>query len=313
MEIVTAPNSFISRWLIFIRERFSPLAHALMITAFFFANASAAAISTGLRPEFGLTELLGALLVLFTFFHLRIFDEMKDYSSDLTIHPERPLPRNLISLSEAGNVAAVIILAEIALGFAIGPQAFLSALSVVVYSLMMFREFFVRAWIRPKLVTYALTHTLIACWMSLFIFSAVTAGYFWQVPKAFGIFILVNWLLFTIFEFGRKTYALDEERDGVDSYSRRLGPCGASAALLIMAGTAVIAASYLGTITALDPAFLPLFCILFGALLVAAFFYTRANNRLHARVFRTTCSLFIIGFYGMVTVAILVRGGSLRF
>jgi 4-hydroxybenzoate polyprenyltransferase len=311
VEIVTDHISFISRWQMFIQERFSPLAHAVMIVAFFCANASAASISTGSMPGFGLTEALGALVVFLTFFHLRIFDEMKDYSTDLTVHPERPLPRKLISLSEAGSFAAALMLAEVALGFAIGPQAFVAVLCVAGYSLLMYKEFFARKWIRPRLVTYALTHTLISCWMSLFIFSAVAGRHFWQAPKAFGIFVFVNWLLFDMFEFGRKTYGREEERSGVDSYSRRLGPSGASVALLIMAATAVIAASYLGRLFGLAPAFSVLFWILFGAMFAAAFFYVRSNNRVHARTFRTACSLFIIVFYAILTIAILAKGGGL--
>lgn len=294
-----------------MRERFSPLAHAVMIAAYFSANASTAFISTGLMPDFGPTVVLGALTIFLTFFHLRIFDEMKDYSSDLAIHPERPLPRGIISLSEAGIVAASIMVAELALGFAIGPPAFVSALFVAAYSLLMYKEFFVRTWIRPRLVTYALTHTLISCCMSLFIFSAITGRHFWQIPKAFGIFVIINWLLFNIFEFGRKTYAEEEERSGVDSYSRRLGPFGASAALLIMAGTAVIATSYFGKLFFMAPAFQVLFWALFGALFVTALFYIHSSDRLHARILRGACSLFIMVFYAALTIAVLAKGGGL--
>jgi 4-hydroxybenzoate polyprenyltransferase len=175
-------------------------------------------------------------MILCVFFHLRVFDEIKDYKKDRTAHPERPLPRGIITVSEARRVAGAVILAEICLGIFTGLPALLAVCCVIAYSLLMYKEFFIGEWLRPRLATYAFTHTIISCWMSLLVYSSATGRYFWQASGEYGAFLIANIMMFNVFEFGRKTFAIEEEKDVIESYSRRLGPVGAAASVFIMAG-----------------------------------------------------------------------------
>lgn len=228
-------------WAIFIKDRFPPLQYIPMIAAFFLANCA----------NYNAWSLLVTTLV---FFHLRVFDEIKDYQTDVIHNPTRPLASGLISCKEAWYVALACIGLELALSAMISAKALLIACGMVGYSLLMYKEFFIGEWLRPKLATYALTHTLIVCWISAFLGS----------PS-----LLANWMVFNVFEFGRKTFGKAEQ---VKNTKYKYGELW----VLFFAGTA----------TALH---LTLFTgILFAALMATAPW---------TKLFRTACSAFIFLYY----------------
>jgi len=99
------------------------------------------------------------------------------------------------------------------------------------FTLMMRMEFFVGDWLRPRLELYAITHTFSATLLGMLIHAVTTGRQIALAEGAFLLFALGNWFVFNVFEFGRKTFAHEAERAGVDSYSARLNPAGAVALL----------------------------------------------------------------------------------
>lgn len=296
---------FIKRWWIFSKERFPLLRHVLLIVFYVSANALVAFNSASLNAVMTYKEALCVIAVLFIFFHLRIFDEIKDYKNDLVVHKDRPLARGLIKVSEAKQVAAVLIILELCLAIMINKAAFIAALCTVIYSLIMYKEFFIGKWLRPKMATYALAHTLVSCWMSVFIFSAVTNLNFWGIPKTYGIFVLVNWMIFNIFEFSRKTFGKEEEEELVESYSKRLGPIRAALNVVIMATVAMYVAYKLGNIFNLSLLFTASMYLLYGLTLIAAGLYAVHNDKSSAMIFRGICSIFILFYNVTITLGIV--------
>jgi 4-hydroxybenzoate polyprenyltransferase len=287
---------FTGRWREFINERFPLLNHIMLITFYCGANAVVADVSVGKKPALTVNSVLSAVTILCVFLHLRIFDEIKDLEKDRTAHPERPLPRGMISVREAGRVAGAIILAEIGFGIYLGPATFLASCCVVVYSLLMYKEFFIGYWLRPRLAAYAFTHTIISCWMSLFIFSAVTGRYFWEASRDYGVFLVANIMMFNVFEFGRKTFAREEETAVVESYSRNLRPAGAAASVFVMAALAVIAGFWLGEVFGAPYSFFIALLSLLVLTLLSSVSYVYFNTAFWAKVFRGASSLFILAF-----------------
>jgi 4-hydroxybenzoate polyprenyltransferase len=263
-------------WLIFIRERFPLLKHIPLIVFFFWANVF---IALGSFQQMEWKWGVSFVVIFLAFFHLRIFDEIKDYETDLIIHPERPLARGLISVREAKIAAFILCCVELGLALSLGLSAFLAASCFILYSLLMYKEFFVGSWLRPKLATYALTHTVISGWLALFIFSAVTGQNFWEVPKSFAFFVFANWMVFNIFEFGRKTFGKEEEKPLIESYSKNFGSWGAA---LIVLAFAILAAASLFLLIPLS---------------IVCVFYGHLNSALWAKRFRFTCSSFILFYY----------------
>jgi 4-hydroxybenzoate polyprenyltransferase len=301
----------LARWQIFISERFPPAGHLLLITFFFSANAAVALAATGMEPVVNARWLASLTATLCVFLHLRLFDEIKDYRDDLRAHPERPLPRGLITVAEAKRMAAWLIAAELVLGAATGPASLLATLGVVIYSLLMYLEFFRGSWLRPRLATYALTHTVVAMLLSLAVMAAVTGRHLWQLPESCWVFVLANWLIFNIFEFGRKSFGRDEEQAAIPSYSRTFGPAGAAAISVGMAAAAVAAAFTLGLSLHASPLF---YHGLAGLLLLtgsAGLGYGFTNSPWWAKLFRTACTIFILVYNIMITFAFLLRPGQL--
>src|SRR5262249_49861480 len=92
---------------------------------------------------------------------------------------------------------------------------------------LMYREFFVGRWLRPRLTLYAVTHTAVSILLGYSIAAQAAARPLTGLPWPLVLFGPVNWMLFNVFEFARKTYAPQEERAGVDTYSSLYGPWGA--------------------------------------------------------------------------------------
>jgi 4-hydroxybenzoate polyprenyltransferase len=291
-----APAGFLPRWAAFVAERFPPARHLLMAGAFFAGNAAAAVALTGgwLRP---VTAICGGAATLLIFLRLRIFDEIKDCRTDRDVHPERPLARGLIAPAEAWRVALAVAGAELLLALGCGLPALIAWAAVFGFSLLMFREFFIGAWLRPKMELYAAAHTLVAGWMGLFVAAAVSGQLPWELPARLWIFLIANWAVFNVFEFARKTWAPEEERPGVESYSGRLRPAGAA---LLAVGQVLPAAALAWPLLAGAAGRTP---ALWTAALMAAIptaaasIYVLSPGRSGARLYRGAMTLFIVGYY----------------
>ena len=225
--------SFFKRWYTFLHERHEPFGTSLMILAFCAANAAFAwPEKAAMIPGWG-KLVAGYLLIWGVFLHMRLFDEVKDYEFDCEHNPERPLARKLISLQEFGVITLLVILGEAALAANIGWPVFTTFAIVLAFTLLMRMEFFVVDWLRPKLEAYAISHTFSAGLMGVLIYSSISGRYIVDAPAHVLEIAFGNWFVFNVFEFGRKTFGREEERDGVDSYSARLYPWGAVVLLVI--------------------------------------------------------------------------------
>lgn len=298
------PGTVFGRWGRFLAERFPLGRHLPLIVCFFAANALAARQATGMPLPGAATLVIGGAAITLVFLHLRVFDEIKDYDTDRSVHPDRPLPRGLLSVAEARTAAFGLMALELALGLMLGTAVFLSLLGTCLYSLFMYREFFCRQWLRPRLATYALSHTVIACWLGLSAFSVATGLHFWQLPSPFLRFLVADWLVFNVFEFGRKTFGRTEEQPGVDSYSRRFGPAGAAAAVAAMAGGATLLPFVPAGGLPLAPVAGWGLALLLAVTCSAGAWYALSPEACRGRLFRGTCTLFILGYNLLVALGL---------
>ena len=226
---MTDTTGVVRRWGRFAAERYEPVTHTVMATAFAVGNAGIAVVASAgagaVRPTVSGTAAAAALVLVF-FFRLRVFDEIKDYGTDLVSNPDRPLPRGLISLKEARRAVWILTALELSIVALAGWPATIAWAAAVLYSLAMYREFGLGAWMRPHLELYAMTHTLVASVLGICVACLVLGMPFWDMPQQVWVFAPANWALFNVFEFSRKTFAPVEERPGVGSYSNRWGPRG---------------------------------------------------------------------------------------
>ena len=155
---------------------------------------------------------------------LRIMDEHKDYETDCRLHPQRVLQRGDTSL---------FILRRVAWGAVIVQGAFcvyvdqglgvvtLLWLATMLYAVLMAKEFFCGEWLQKRMMLYAISHQLITPLSVLWFCSMATTP---ALPpnKIWGYALLA--LLSTLaYELTRKIRPPEEEREGLDSYTKSLG------------------------------------------------------------------------------------------
>lgn len=294
-----------NKWIIFIRERFDPLSHSLMILVFVIVHILFARnlFQIDISP---LKILFLTSAVTLFYFKLRLYDEVKDYELDLKINPHRPLPRGLLTHKDMYKGMIICIILEVLFFSIQGPNAILSLTIAIIYSLLMYKEFYIKNIIRPHLTTYAISHTVVTSLLTIGIFSFLNQQTFVSNISNLDLlfFALVNWMLFNIFEFGRKTFALTEERPHIDTYSSLFGKKGA---IFLVLSQAIIA--FLLTIKI--QVFHTPFIIYANALLLllivsAGIFYILSESIAPAKRYRTTSSVYIIIFYLILIVGLIL-------
>lgn len=286
-------------WKAMVLERFPPGAYGPMVVLFTLGNGVVGARAAGVAIAWGHMALAMALALSF-FFRLRLFDEIKDYEVDLDINPTRPLARGALSIPQVLRGVYVLTAFEFAIACAHSPTLLVAHGVAVIYSYLMYKEFFIGSLLRPHLTTYALTHTAVSILLGYSLATALGHAYAFALPGVLG-FGLVNWGLFNVFEFARKTYAPEEERPTVDSYSSLFGPRGAALLTLSQVAQAVLAWGLLCA-----PAFVGqtdlvaqggLALVVTG---VPAAAYVASPTKRRAKVFRDLAGLYLLLFFGLL-------------
>lgn len=286
---VSAKNHHLrSRWAIFIWERHNPLINVTFSILFFLAH-----FFIFEKVDFAILSykfvalLIGVIIFLFK---LRLFDEIKDFEYDTIAYPHRPLVRGAILHPDIYQGIALCTFLEF---LTFGLFGWLGLISIIIanaYAFLMFKEFFVRQWIRPKLILYAVTHTFVVPLLSLAIFSVFSSKPIWSLGQEAYIFAAMNWLLFNVYEFGRKSFIEKEENQKADSYSKNYGRAVAS----LLVGSNGILAILLADKIGLNK--YPLLIV--GVVLIfLSMLFTVFNRQPFGKLFRMWSFLFIITFY----------------
>ncbi len=282
-------------WLVFTQERFSPLSYVPMILLFTGANAFYFTQATDSGWSW-LRFTQTCLMMLSFFFRMRLFDEIKDYEVDLKINPTRPLARGLFNVDQFKTALLFLTLLELGLAASLGLWPFLIHVLAIAYSLLMFEEFFIGSRIRPHLTTYATSHTFVSVLLGLSSGVAVADVSLEFLDPTILIFFLANWAFFNLFEFARKTYASEEERPQVPSYSLLFTPQGAYAMSLSQALLGVIVIYYSG-ITSLF--WLPL--LLYG--LLTAIYFLKPTPSV-AKYYRAVSGVYLLAQYLCIIIGL---------
>ncbi len=287
------------RWTIFINERFPLTAHLPMTLLFAAANVGLAITARGTDNTVR-SCIVGSLLALCFLFRLRCFDEIKDYTTDAHVNPERPLPRGVLTVRQVKGMIAALTMLELALAAVVGWTVLVTHLIAVGYSYLMYREFFIGDYLRPRLTAYAVTHTFSSVLLGYSLASCTTGMPVWRFSPLLLGFGLANWMLFNVFEFARKTFAREEEAPGVDSYSTLYRPWGAMALTFSQIMVALGVVWWLPS--QMPVTRWPLFAAAAGAgaVLLAGIVYAARPRRAPAKVYRAVAAAFLLLFYAVL-------------
>lgn len=226
-------------WLTYLRERFPLPVYVVLVGGF---SLSGVYLGGG---KFAPLPFLVSFFGLMIFFALlRLMDELKDFEKDCIAHPERPLPRGVLTIAQAmravGIGIAVMALYAPFSAIATHGLAGLCYLLVTGYLWLMYREFFRGDWLTDRPILYAGTHQLIVlpvCYYCVLVSqpALVTS----ELPLCFGLSVLGA---FFAYEVCRK---LDPGAHPVlKTYLSVYGPEGTF--LLVLATMLIAAAGALG-------------------------------------------------------------------
>ena len=158
-----------TKWMTYLNER-SPL------PALIFISSGIALSGMAYVGSFDLTIFfLGIILNVIVLIQMRLGDEIKDFEKDKIMHPNRPLPRGLLTVREVYLVLVAVFIIILISGLIIGARLSwwggLSLLSTTVFAWLMFKEFYVGHFLSKEPLTYAFTHQLIVfpihAWVAL--------------------------------------------------------------------------------------------------------------------------------------------------
>ncbi len=144
-------------WLTYTRERFPLPTYFLLAGGF---SLSGLFVSSGTFVWGGFLASFSGLLVFL--YLLRLMDEVKDYDKDIVAHPDRPLPRGVLTLGAVRRAILILLLAmggySLLLAYLLNVTAGALYLGAVVYLWLMYKEFFLGAWLEQRPFLYACTH-----------------------------------------------------------------------------------------------------------------------------------------------------------
>jgi 4-hydroxybenzoate polyprenyltransferase len=153
---------FVSRFLIYQKERFPFIAHGLMISAFTFSAVSYSRICRGESGFISWSDLIiGIFATITLFFLVRIFDEFKDQADDAKYRKYLPVPRGLISLKELKIIGLIVAVIQVSTIAIFQTEMLYLYLLVLVYLMLMGVEFFVPEWLKKRHLIYITSHMVI--------------------------------------------------------------------------------------------------------------------------------------------------------
>lgn len=230
--------SLIKRIWIYQAERFPIFKTALLLAVFSAASISVSA-HLGDRELPAISTLTSIWLVTFIiFFQMRACDEWKDLDDDTKYRPERPIPSGLVKL---GSVISVAIAgACIAIGFtmSVSTSLLLPLIIVWVWLALMTYEFFAPEWLKVRPLIYLVSHMMIMPLIDLFITAAEWMPHDNYPPNGLWVFLGLSFVNGCVLEIGRKVWAPESERNGVETYSGLWGPTRAACIWLAMCAVA---------------------------------------------------------------------------
>ncbi len=306
--------NLLRRFRMYLSERFPLGPYALLVLAFTLSAYSVVSalnhVHKPLKLDWG--SMAGFLTLFLIFLHLRIFDEFKDFETDRLYHPERPIPRGLVSLGEMRALGAVVIGAEIVLNLSLGLETFLYYFSVLLYSLLMFKEFFVGNWLRRDRFVYALTHTPVMILLGFYACNVYVIRNGPSLESAIGFYLGICFFTGLAFEIARKVSAPEDEREGIETYSQYFGTARVVIILIGLLVATTVCALMLGWVLHFSVYYITGAVLIFVLTSVGVWRFRRAPTRENATGVGLYASLYTLAVYGLIVIEnLLVRGIAL--
>lgn len=288
------------------KERFPIFKNGILIASF---SSSAVSLSALLRGQNNFppieTFAVSFFVIFLTFFQLRAADEFKDADIDALYRPERPVPRGLVTLQELKFGVIVTALIQCVCVYIYDFNLLIPLLFIWAYMALMKVEFFVPKWLKARPIIYMTSHMLIMPIIDFFATATEWIRSEFIAPHGLIWFLIGSFFNGMVIEIGRKTWAPEMEKMGVESYSSAWGYKNAIKVWLV-----AIIASYLCAIvvSSFINFLLPCAVILSGMLIYSSIlikkFYKSPNKKISRELENTSavwvlCIYFLLGVIAM--------------
>jgi len=230
------------KYLIYLSERFPLQSHIPIIAIFSFSAICYSLLAAEASTFIAAGNFIMAFILTFgLFLLLRISDEFKDYEDDKKFRKYLPIPRGLLTLNHLKIMAALIFFTHLII-LITNPQFIIIYIICLLYMTLMYKEFFIKKWLKQNHFAYVLSHMAIIPLVDLVASSAHWSFSGINPPTALGWFFAVSFFNGLLMEIGRKIKLPEHEEDGVLSYSKLWGTNKAIINwLLILLATLVLA------------------------------------------------------------------------
>lgn len=222
---MTNTPGLIKRLYSYQKVRFPILSHGLLIGSFTFsAMAFSVMCSRKLYANFELFSLSNFLLAFINtfciFLLLRISDEFKDAEYDKVHRPHLPVPSGMVALSELKKIGVLVLILITIINVTVNIDRFHLYLFVMLYMVLMYKEFFMHDYLNRHQVLYVISHMMIIPLVDTFASSFAWSG---LKPDLIGLywFFALSFFNGLTLELGRKIKS--EENEEANSYSKSLG------------------------------------------------------------------------------------------
>jgi 4-hydroxybenzoate polyprenyltransferase len=308
---LTVTSPFPLRLKAYLAERFPLLGNVVLIISYYSSNQFLARtlLNPGEPMEYTIHSLMGAIVVLCMFFHLRVFDEHKDYEEDSRHYPDRILQRGFVTLTHLKVLGGTAIAVELILGATRGLPALTTVLMALGFSILMLKEFFVRSWLKRHFLVYAMSHMLIMPLFALTVFSFATNLFPWQAPLWFWVYAFVGFFVTLNWEVSRKIRTPEQELDGVDSYTKIFGLYGAAYVVLGVRVIDTAMVALVGWHLGLSRWFYTGLVVLFLVCLVGVFQYRFRTTPKTAKRMELYAGMYIVAFDLILAIEIVRKVG----
>ncbi|HVR37496.1 MAG TPA: UbiA family prenyltransferase [Thermoanaerobaculia bacterium] len=309
-DALRVPRSvFLVRFGRYLNERFPPIANVLLILVYYSSNQflSFALTQPGTVAHYDRWSFLGMVMLVCFFFHIRVFDEHKDYEDDCKHYPQRVLQRGDITLRHLKIAGAIAIATEVALAALRGPAALTAWAIAFAFSLLMLKEFFAPHFLKRYFILYATSHMLIMPLLALTVFSFATLRWPWEAPPWFWVYAFVGFFVTFNWEVSRKIRAPEQEIDGVDSYTKIFGTFGAAYVVLAIRAidTALVAA--VGWHLRFANWFYAALVLLYAVCLFGFVQYRTRPTPRHAKMMEIYAGMYMIVFDFLVALSLWLK------
>jgi hypothetical protein len=295
---------------IYTNERFPLASHGAAILIFFLSAYLTAQALSSSSVRVSREAVVGFVTLLLVFFRIRIMDEFKDTREDAQYHLERPVPRGLITLGELKVVGIAAAVTEIGLNLWLGVPTFLAYLLVLLFTLLMYREFFLSNWLRKNHALYAASHMVIVPLLASYVYALQAFRNAVVIQPAFGFYLALSFAVGLLLEIARKIAPPQDEREGVDSYSKLFGTARISyaAAGMLLVGSAC--ATFIGQVLGFAPYYYAgiwaIFIMAMGGFVRFCISPTAGNAR---GLIKLYAPLYLLGVYGFIIIQVILSRG----